>query len=176
MLGSGGSACWRIPLTAPLTVSACSASSCLTAASTMAVISVAGVFAGVTAKFSPFFSRALSASLRDLEDKLTTQLALSTYGVSTGDTVAYFTQMSFSNFCLCLSLVVLKTRLVLVLICSSSLFPSFFERADVMLCAVDSVSSFASPLAYCVSLILSLRNLMDASSATLRAPLVGTGT
>ena len=84
--------------------------------------------------------------------------------------------MSFSNFCLCLSLVVLKTRLVLVLICSSSLLASFVERADVMLCAVDSVSSFASPLAYCVSVILSLRNLMDASSATLRAPLVGTGT
>ena len=57
------------------------------------MISVAGIFAGVTAKFSPFFSRAFSASLRDLEDKLTTQLALSTYGVSTGDTVACF----FSN-------------------------------------------------------------------------------
>ena len=37
------------------------------------MISVAGVFAGVTAKFSPFFSRAFSVSLRDLEDKLTTQ-------------------------------------------------------------------------------------------------------
>ena len=48
---------------------------------------------------------------------------------------------------------------------------SCVERADVMLCAVDS----ASPLALCVSLILSLRNLMDASSATLRAALVGTG-
>ena len=57
----------------------------------------------------------------------------------------------------------------------SSLLASFVERADVMLCAVDSVSSFASPLPYCVSLIRSLRNLMDASSATLRAPLVGTG-
>ena len=139
------------------------------------MISVAGIFAGVTAKFSPFFSRAFSASLRDLEDKLTTQLALSTYGVSTGDTVACFSRMSFSNFCLCLSLVVLKTRWVLVLIYSSILLASFVERADVMLCAVDSVSFFASPLAFCVSLIRSLRNLMDASSATLRAPLVGTG-
>ena len=35
MLGSGGSACWRILLTALLTVSACSASSCLTADSTL---------------------------------------------------------------------------------------------------------------------------------------------
>ena len=80
----------------------------------LAMISVAGIFAGVTAKFSTFFSRAFSASLRDLEDKLTTQLALSTYNVSTGDTVACFYRMSFSNFCLCLSLVALKTRWVLV--------------------------------------------------------------
>ena len=52
------------------------------------MISVAGIFAGVTVKFSPFFSRAFSASLRDLEDKLITQLVLSTYGVTTGDTAA----------------------------------------------------------------------------------------
>ena len=64
---------------------------------------------------------------------------------------------------------------MLVLICSSIWLASFVERADVMLCAVDSISFFASPLAFCVSLIRSLRNLMDASSATLRAPLVGTG-
>ena len=83
--------------------------------------------------------------------------------------------MSLSNFYLCLPLVVLKTRWVLVLICSSILLASFVERADVILSAVDSVSFFASPLAFCVSLIRSLRNLMDASSATLRAPLVGTG-
>ena len=43
--------------------------------------------------------------------------------------------------------------------------------ADVMLCADDSASFFLSPLALCVSLILSLRNLMDAISATLLAPL-----
>ena len=125
---------------------------------------------------SPFFSRAFSASLRDLEDKLTTQLALSTYGVSTADTIACFSGVSFSNFCLCLSLVVLKTRWMLVLICSSSLLAPSIKRADVMLCAVDSVSFFASPLAFCVSLIRSLRNLMDASSATLRVPLMRTGT
>ena len=63
-----------------------------------------------------------------------------------------------------------------VLICSSSLLAPSVKRADVMLCAVDSVSFFASPLAFCVSLIRSLRNLMDASSATLRVPLMRTGT
>ena len=46
-------------------------------------------------KFSPFFSRAFSALLRDLEDKLTTQLALSTYSVSTGDTAACFSRKFF---------------------------------------------------------------------------------
>ena len=50
-----------------------------------------------------------------------------------------------------------------------------FVRADVALCAVDYTSFFSSPLAFCVSLIRSLRNLIDASSATLRAPLLGTG-
>ena len=44
-------------------------SSCLTADSTLAIISVVGMFSGVTAKFRPFFSRAISVSLRDLEDK-----------------------------------------------------------------------------------------------------------
>ena len=134
MLGSGSSACWRIPLTALLTVSACSASSCLTAVSTLAMISVSGIFAGVTAKFSSFFIRAISASLRDLEDKLITHLVLSTYGVSTSDAAACFSRIIFSNFCLCLSLVVLKTCWVLVSICSSILLASFVERVDVMLC------------------------------------------
>ena len=68
-----------------------------------------------------------------------------------------------------------EDSLVLVLICSSILLASFVEGADVMLCAVDSVSFFESSLAFCVSLIRSLRNLMDASSAILCAPLVGTG-
>ena len=58
------------------------------------------------------------------------------------------------------------TRWVSVLICSIILLASFVERADAILCVVDSASSFASPLAICVSLIRSLRNLMDASSAT----------
>ena len=69
----------------------------------------------------------------------------------------------------------LEDSLVLVLICSSILLASFVEGVDVMLCAVDSVSFFASPLAFCVSLIRSLGNLMDASSAILCAPFVGTG-
>jgi len=77
-------------LTALLIVSACSASSCLTADSTLAIISVAGMFSGVTVKFRPFFGRAISGSLRDLEDKLITQLVLSTdgYRISGGDTAA----------------------------------------------------------------------------------------
>ena len=86
-----------ILLTALLTMSVCSASSCLTADSTLAMISVAGMLAGVTAKFSPFFNRDISASLRDLEDKLITQLLLSTYDVSIGDTAACFSRISFSN-------------------------------------------------------------------------------
>ena len=57
-------------------MSACSASSCLVADYTLAIISVAGMYAGVTTKFSPFFRRAISASSRDLEDKLITQLVL----------------------------------------------------------------------------------------------------
>ena len=69
-----------------------------------------------------------------------------------------------------------EDSLVLVLICSSILLASFVEGADVMLCAVDSVSFFASPLALCVSLIRSLRNLMDASSAILCAPRRSLGT
>ena len=158
-----------------LLLSACSASHCLTADSTLAILSVAGMFSGVTAKFRPFFSRAISASLRDLEDKLITQLVLMTDGILGGDVAACLSWVSFSNFHFCLSLVESKTRWALILICSSILSTSCVERADVMLCVVDSASLFTSPLAFCVSLILSLRNLMDASSATLRAPLVGTG-
>ena len=52
-------------------VSACSVSSCLVADLTLAIISVAGMYAGVNmSKFSSFFSRAFLALLRDLEDKL----------------------------------------------------------------------------------------------------------
>ena len=76
MLGSGSSACWRIPLAALLTVSACSASSCLAAISTLAMISVSGIFAGVTAKFSPFFSRAFT---RDYIMRQTKNLAFYCY-------------------------------------------------------------------------------------------------
>ena len=59
MLGFSGFA-WMV-FTALLTVSARSASSGLTADSTLAIISVAGKSAGVTARFSPFFSRDTSA-------------------------------------------------------------------------------------------------------------------
>ena len=61
----------------------------------------------------------------------------------------------------------------MVLKTSSAASPG--ERADVMLCSVESASFLVSSLALCVSGILFLRNLMDASSATLRTPLVGTG-
>ena len=89
------------------------------------------MWAAVTAKFSPFFSKAISASLRDLENKLINQLVLSTYGISNGDMAASFSRRSFSNFCFYLSLVVLNTCWVLVLIFSSILLASFVERADV---------------------------------------------
>ena len=104
------------------------------------------------------------------EHKLITQLVLSTCGISSDDIAACFSRSSLSNFCFSLSFVVLKTCWVLVLICSSILLASFVERTEVILCAVDSAS-----LAFCISQILSLMNLMDASSATLRAPLVETG-
>ena len=133
------------------------------------------MFSGVTAKFRAFFSRAISASLRDLEHKFITQIVLSTDGISGGDTAARLSWVSFSNFCFCLSLAESKTRWAFILICSSIVAASCVEREDVMLSAVDSASLFASPLAFCVTLILSLRNLLDASLATLRAPLVGTG-
>ena len=64
---------------------------------------------------------------------------------------------------------------MLDLILSSTSAASSAERVDVMVSAVDSASFLTSPLALCASRILSLRNLMDASSATLRAPFVGTG-
>ena len=66
-------------------MSACSASSCVMADSTLAIILVAGMFRGVMVKFSPFLSKTTSASVRDLEDKLIAQLVLSTHGVSIGD-------------------------------------------------------------------------------------------
>ena len=77
-------------------MSARSASSCLTADLTLAIISVAGMSAGVTAKFRPLFSRDTSASARDMDDNLTTQLVLSTNDV-VGETEACFSRKSFSN-------------------------------------------------------------------------------
>ena len=58
---------------------------------------------------------------------------------------------------------VLKTRWVLDLILSSTSAASSAERVDVMLCAADATSFFTSPLALCISRILSLKKLMDAS-------------
>ena len=84
-------------LTALLTVSPHSTSSCLTADLTLAIILVAGMSAGVKAKFRPFFSRDTSASVRDLDDKLTTQLVLSTNDVAVGETEACFSHKNFSN-------------------------------------------------------------------------------
>ena len=57
---------------------------------------------------------------------------------------------------------------------SGSTLSSISAALCAMFCAVDSASFFVSALALCVSLIRSLRNLMDTSSVTLRASLVGT--
>lgn len=57
MLGVGGCDFIKMVLINLLTVPARSASTGLTADSTLAVISVAGTLAGVTAKFKLFFSR-----------------------------------------------------------------------------------------------------------------------
>ena len=53
-------------------MSACSESSVLMPVSTLATISVAGMVGGVTAKFNPFSSNDISASLRGRDDKLIT--------------------------------------------------------------------------------------------------------
>ena len=116
----------------------------------------------------------MSASLRDLEDKLMTQLVFFNKRRIFFETAGCFSLKSYSNFYFCLSLVVFKTRWVLVLTCSSILFASSVARVDVTLCAVNT-ASLAFALALYVSLIHSLWNLMDASSVTLRALLVGTG-
>ena len=88
------------------------------AVSTFAIISVARMLVGVTAKFSPFFSRVVSASLSVLEDRLMSQFVRSTLGFEVDSLAAFCSRRSSSNFCFCRSLVLLKTRWVLVLICS----------------------------------------------------------
>ena len=122
MLGLGGTAFWSTLFTALRTVSACSVSSGLMVVSTFAVISVVLMLVGVTAKFSPFLSRVVSASLSVLEDRLMTQFVWSTLGVEVDLLAAFCSRRSFSNFCFCCSLVLLKTRWVLVLICSRRVF------------------------------------------------------
>ena len=91
------------------------------AVSTFAIISVAGMLIGVAAKFSPFLSRVVSASLCVLEDRLTSQFVWSTLGVEVDSLAAFCSRRSSSNF-LFLSLfgVVEDSRRdwVLVLICS----------------------------------------------------------
>jgi len=73
------------------------ASSSLTADSTLAMISVAGTLVGVTAKFRPFFSKDISASLRALDDRLLTDFVLSAKVV--GEAEDCFSRKSFSNLC-----------------------------------------------------------------------------
>lgn len=112
-------------------MSACSGSSSMITDSILTIISAAGMLLGITAKFNPFFSKAVSESLRDLEYGLTCQLALSECGVFVDETTACFSCRSISNFCCCLSLV--KTRL-LFLICSSILLASSGETFDNIPC------------------------------------------
>ena len=68
-------------------------------------------------------------SLKDLEDKLITDLFLSIQGVLVGETEDCFACKSLSNLRRCRSLVLLKTRSVLQLIFSNI---SLDERADVI--------------------------------------------
>ena len=88
------------------------------AVSTFAIISVARMLVGITAKFSPFLSGVVSASLSVLEDRLMSQFFWSTLGVEVDSLAAFCSRRSSSNFCFCRSLVLLKPRWVLVLICS----------------------------------------------------------
>ena len=88
------------------------------AVSTFAIISLARMLVGVTAKFSPFLSRVVSASLSVLEDRLTSQFVWSKLGVEVDLLAALCSRRSSSKFCFCRFSVLLKTRWVLVLICS----------------------------------------------------------
>ena len=97
MLGLGGAAFCSTLFTVLRTVSACSVPTDIIADSTFAMISVAGIFVGVTAKFNPFFSRVFSASLSVLEDRLITQFFWSTC-VVIDLFAASFSRRSFSNF------------------------------------------------------------------------------
>ena len=72
--------------------------------STFAIISVVLMLVGVTAKFSPFLSRVVSASLSVLEDQLMTQFAWSTLGVEVNLLAAFCSRRSFSNIGFCRSL------------------------------------------------------------------------
>ena len=71
-------------------------------------------------------------SLKDLEDKLITDLFLSIQGVLVGETEDCFACKSLSNLRRCRSLVLLKTRSALQLIFSSISEASLDETADVI--------------------------------------------
>ena len=98
MLGLGGTAFRSTLFTVVRTVLACSALSGLMAVSTFAIISVAGMLVGVTAKFSPFLSRVVSASLSVLKNRLMTQFVWSTLGVEVYSLAAFCSRRSFSIF------------------------------------------------------------------------------
>ena len=70
--------------------------------------------------------------LKDLEDKLITDLFLSIQGVLVGETEDCFACKSLSNLRRCRSLVLLKTPSALQLIFSSISEASLDERADVI--------------------------------------------
>ena len=70
--------------------------------------------------------------LKDLEDKLITDLFLSIQGVLVGETEDCFACKSLSNLRRCRSLVLLKTRSALQLIFSSISEAFLDERADVI--------------------------------------------
>lgn len=116
--------------------------------STLVIISV---FAEVQRKFRRFFSRETSASLRDLDDKLLTQLVLSTKDAPVGETESCVVDSFWCYDGLCR---------VLDLILSSSPAASSGEKADFMHCfLVYILRGFVGQWNP------SLRNLMNISSA-----------
>ena len=123
MLGLGGTAFWSTLFTVLRTVSACSAS----IEWSDGCFCLRDYFCGSDvgrrdSEISPFLSRVVSASLSVLEDRLMTQFVWSTLGVEVDLLAAFCSRRSFSNFCFCCSLVLLKTSWVLVLICSRIVF------------------------------------------------------
>lgn len=76
------------------------------------MISAAGMFAGVTEKFNPFFNKDTSASLRDLDERMITHLVLSTEVVLAGETeTCFFARKSFKQLALLMLFGVVKDSL-----------------------------------------------------------------